>query len=948
VRTNKMAAFAQAPKEDTPTHDKCTAGEFLVVLDPAARKFTFQFFSDWGDGYPQVFHGSLDEVWPKIEALNTPANGMGVFVAINETDLKGRKTENIARARTLCADADNADQLSHALNVLQENGATPTMVVQTSQNRAHFYFCCDDIPLERFSECQTALAEKLGTDPAVKDLPRVMRLAGTLHLKDPNNPQKVILKKSSKPRRWNIDELAAALDLQVAQTAAAPGMATGTARPKKLTPKVNPPPTWMGIPIFTPADAERLRRKFGSHLADDISAGIDCVPNWFSALPPASKFEVVKACLNAFDNRTSDPREAWLRSLFAVADAERLGCPNARQLALEWSRRGASWTTENEFDTAWNSFKPGGISVGSLLASARDAGMDLSRWRDQVLQPTLPPQLAAQAAGAIPSTATISPRRRAISTTALPPVPPKRRWLHGTDLVRGAVSLLVAPGARGKSSWLVTLALACASNRLLLGSKVYGGPLRVLLISAEDPLSELTLRIRAAMQHHGLTDADVPGLYVIGADNWGIPLLRPGTNGPTLNTAGWDELIAELNHLEPDILIIDPLISVMGGASQNDNAAAALFMGQLVGLAAKHGIAVMVAHHSAKGRDPISAESAMGAASFVNLSRITLGIEPLAEKDAGSVGLPPWEARNVFRLVSTKANRSPPSEGDRWYRHRSVEMNNAQPPIYPNGDKVGVVEVFQPSASAATYSTQIITSALAVIHHSPVPLSPSKRATGRYAVPLIAQAIARHRGGRASDAEAQAILEHVIRTGLAVVQQVKLARAGSRSDLRSGLVLTTAGKQHLDAEHPSQSDSKLPAIPASPATSIRDDAGGDPSGPPQHKGGMGGNAGGIVAGPPRTEPPSTPLQQDGSSLPRVVPPELASVDFPAQPPEPATEPPPTSTEPGVGSDSRSSLPTQRTSPRSDAPPPLTEDEYGPATITLESKFAAGSPCLLHT
>jgi AAA domain len=285
-------------------------------------------------------------------------------------------------------------------------------------------------------------------------------------------------------------------------------------------------------------------------------------------------------------------------------------------------------------------------------------------------------------------------------------VPPKRRWLHGTDLVRGAVSLLVAPGARGKSSWLVTLALACASNQPLLGAKIFGGPLRVLLISAEDPLSELALRIRAAMQHYGLTDADVPGLHVIGADHWGVSLLRPATHGPILDKAGWDELNAELDHLEPDILIIDPLISVMGGASQNDNAAAALFMGQLVGLAAKHRIAVMVAHHSAKGRDPISAESAMGAASFVNLSRIALGIEPLAEKDAGSVGLPPWEARQVFRLVSTKHNQSPPAECDRWFRTRSVEMNNEQPPIYPDGDKVAVVEVFQPSASTAAFSSQ--------------------------------------------------------------------------------------------------------------------------------------------------------------------------------------------------------------------------------------------------
>jgi hypothetical protein len=296
------------------------------------------------------------------------------------------------------------------------------------------------------------------------------------------------------------------------------------------------------------------------------------------------------------------------------------------------------------------------------------------------------------------------------------------------------------------------------------------------------------------MKHHCLIDSDVQGLHVIGADRWGISLLCPGPNGPTLNKTAWDELTAELDRLEPDVLISDPLISVMGGASQNDNAAAALFMGRLVGLAAKRCIGVMVAHHAAKGRDPLSAESAMGAASFVNLSRIALAIEPLAASDAGNVGLPPWEARNVFRLVGTKHNFSSPSEGDRWFRLKSIEIDNADPPIYPNGDKVGVVEVFQPGACGPQFLPDMIRDALRAIDVATTPLSPSKRAGGRYAVPAITQAIAPHRGGRASDTEAQAVLDHLIRSGLISVQQVKLTRGGGRSDFRNGLILTSAGK----------------------------------------------------------------------------------------------------------------------------------------------------------
>jgi hypothetical protein len=158
------------------------------------------------------------------------------------------------------------------------------------------------------------------------------------------------------------------------------------------------------------------------------------------------------------------------------------------------------------------------------------------------------------------------------------------------------------------------------------------------------------------------------------------------------------------------------------------------------------------------------------------------------------VGLPPWEARNVFRLVGTKHNFSSPSEGDRWFRLKSIEIDNADPPIYPNGDKVGVVEVFQPGACGPQFLPDMIRDALRAIDVATTPLSPSKRAGGRYAVPAITQAIAPHRGGRASDTEAQAVLDHLIRSGLISVQQVKLTRGGGRSDFRNGLILTSAGK----------------------------------------------------------------------------------------------------------------------------------------------------------
>jgi putative DNA primase/helicase len=208
-----MNSSCPSPVQLTPAHDKALAKQFLSTLDPATERFTFQFFSDGDDGYAEVFHGTLDKVWPKVLALNTPERRIGFFVTINETDFGGRRTENVVRARALFVDADGHDQVQRCRDAIHTTGAQPTMVVCTSAGRAHFYWRCDDLPRDQFTPLQAALIAKLGTDPAVKDLPRVMRLPGTLHLKDSKVPGKVTLLTSG--RLWNVADLSAQLGLCV-------------------------------------------------------------------------------------------------------------------------------------------------------------------------------------------------------------------------------------------------------------------------------------------------------------------------------------------------------------------------------------------------------------------------------------------------------------------------------------------------------------------------------------------------------------------------------------------------------------------------------------------------------------------------------------------------------------------------------------------------------------
>jgi RepB DNA-primase N-terminal domain len=158
------------------TPDPATEAErFLHWLDPNATLFTFQTFDDserGNDSLVRILHGSLRQHFGMLKKLNDA--GAGVFVVVNETDGKGRKTENITRVRVNFVDLDG----SPLEPVLDDR---PNMVVESSPARWHCYWHTS-MPLDQFEGRQRALAQKFAGDNVI-DLPRVMRLPGFVHRK---------------------------------------------------------------------------------------------------------------------------------------------------------------------------------------------------------------------------------------------------------------------------------------------------------------------------------------------------------------------------------------------------------------------------------------------------------------------------------------------------------------------------------------------------------------------------------------------------------------------------------------------------------------------------------------------------------------------------------------------------------------------------------------------
>jgi hypothetical protein len=200
------------------THDKAMTLEYLAVLDPTTDRFTFQTFDDnqkrKSPRLARVLHGTLDEHWAELVELNN--RGAGIFVTVNATDFRGRSSKNITRVRVLVVDADGGKQMTHCMQIIQACGIKPSMAVITGRGM-HIYFVCPDIPLDQFSTLQKSLIIKLGTDSAIHDLPRVMRLPGFLHLKDPAKPRRVKLYPTNGAvRTWALAELVEKLGLSAA------------------------------------------------------------------------------------------------------------------------------------------------------------------------------------------------------------------------------------------------------------------------------------------------------------------------------------------------------------------------------------------------------------------------------------------------------------------------------------------------------------------------------------------------------------------------------------------------------------------------------------------------------------------------------------------------------------------------------------------------------------
>lgn len=306
IDPNHTAQVSEGP-------NRAEAERFLARLDPAATAFTFQTFDDHKQrkdaSLASVLHGSLDEHWTRLVHLN--GRGAGIFITINETDLTGRKKENITRIRALWQEADRGDEPALPIE--------PHLTIESSPGKYHRYILVESAPLDEVEAVQQRLVDDYGSDPNAKDISRVLRLPGFDHLKNPAMPHRVhILNDSGAlPLAWaKVVEILPPVQRTVKQTSTT----ISAALPEPGTPLRNP--------------------------ADVLSA--------LSVLNPDMNYQ------------------AWLQIGMALHSTG--AGKEAYEIWDQWSKNGTLYRA-GECAYRWSTFTPsGGITLGTLFHMAQAAG----------------------------------------------------------------------------------------------------------------------------------------------------------------------------------------------------------------------------------------------------------------------------------------------------------------------------------------------------------------------------------------------------------------------------------------------------------------------------------------------------------------------------------------------------------------------------------------------
>ena len=154
------------------------ADAFLTCLDDSCEDFCFCTIGVANGSGQEIHHhyGSYAALGPLLSGTNE--KGADVFVVVNETNGQGAKDADIRRIRAVFAD-DDKERVAYRTDWPLE----PHLIVESSPGKYHYYWLVEGLPVDEFKGIQQVIAHRYGTDLAVSNPARLMRLPGFINQK---------------------------------------------------------------------------------------------------------------------------------------------------------------------------------------------------------------------------------------------------------------------------------------------------------------------------------------------------------------------------------------------------------------------------------------------------------------------------------------------------------------------------------------------------------------------------------------------------------------------------------------------------------------------------------------------------------------------------------------------------------------------------------------------
>lgn len=468
---------------------------------------------------------------------------------------------------------------------------------------------------------------------------------------------------------------------------------------------------------------------------------------------------------------------------------------DAITLAEEWSQRAPHRYQEGVVEAKFASFTAGtGYTIRTVFDLARKAGADLAALRHRhfdasaYFEPDNPDNPLATAEPRIAAgddlPRIIRPSRFVLRDAAT--IPP-RQWLYDRHLIRGFVSLTVAPGGLGKSSLLTSELLAMATGRPLLGVAP-PEPLRVWLWNGEDPAEELDRRVTAACKHFAVSAEDFGNRLMIDSGR-DLPISIASMTGSGLKIAVplVESLIAAIRAAEIDVLVVDPFVTTHS-IPENETTAMNAVVAQWRRIASATGCAVELVHHvnkaAAMDTDAAGIYGSRGAGALIDGVRSARFLSRMKKEEAGRLGLEAPE--RYFRVEMGKANLAPVDKAA-WRQMIGVPLHNGSG-HWPDGDVVGVCTAWVPPEALDGVTDADVQAALSALRTRAEPALADEQAND-WAGYVIAKALQldvgeglkrddRNAGQNAARAKVRGLLKQWREDGALVVSKQHCGRRG--------------------------------------------------------------------------------------------------------------------------------------------------------------------------